>query len=57
MPKTRIGVLGGGGITGAHAPGYRASSETAEVVAVAEVGQQQIVIVIALIAVGHRRGK
>ncbi len=36
MPKTRIGVLGGGGITGAHAPGYRASSETAEVVAVAE---------------------
>lgn len=34
--KTRIGVLGGGGIIGAHAPGYKASGDTAEVVAVAE---------------------
>ena len=34
--KTRIGILGGGGIVGAHAPGYKASADTAEVVAVAE---------------------
>ena len=33
--KLRVGILGGGGIVGAHAPGHRASQERAEVVAVA----------------------
>jgi len=34
--RIRIGIIGGGGIVGAHAPGYRASADRAEVVAVAE---------------------
>ena len=34
--KARIGLFGGGGIIGAHVAGYRASADTAEVVAVAE---------------------
>jgi predicted dehydrogenase len=36
MKKLRIGVLGGGGILGAHAPGYRLAADLCEVVAVAE---------------------
>ena len=34
--KIRIGILGGGGILGAHAPGYRKMAEDCRVVAVAE---------------------
>ena len=34
--KVKIGILGGGGILGAHAPGYRRAQDRAEVVAVAE---------------------
>ena len=36
MDKVRIGILGGGGILGAHAPGFDAASDLCEVVAVAE---------------------
>jgi UDP-N-acetyl-2-amino-2-deoxyglucuronate dehydrogenase len=36
MRKVRIGILGGGGILGAHAPGFDAVSDLCEVVAVAE---------------------
>ena len=34
--KTQIGILGGGGILGAHAPGYRKMADRCRVVAVAE---------------------
>jgi len=34
--KVHIGIFGGGGILGAHAPGFRQSQDRAEVVAVAE---------------------
>ena len=34
--KARLGIFGGGGILGAHAPGYRAIPDLCEVVAVAE---------------------
>ena len=34
--KIRIGILGGGGILGAHAPAYRKVSDKCEIVAVAE---------------------
>lgn len=36
----RIGILGGGGILGAHAPGYAAAREGATVVAVAEPNER-----------------
>jgi len=34
--KARIGILGGGGIVGAHAAGYHANLDRAQVIAVAE---------------------
>jgi predicted dehydrogenase len=34
--KTRVGIIGGGGIVNAHAQGYRAAEDAAQVVAVAE---------------------
>jgi predicted dehydrogenase len=36
MRKVRIGILGGGGILGAHAPGYELAGDLCEIVAVAE---------------------
>lgn len=36
MDKIRIGILGGGGILGAHARAYRQLADRCEVVAVAE---------------------
>jgi len=36
MAKQRVGILGGGGILGAHAPGFRAAADMCEVVTVAE---------------------
>ena len=37
----RIGILGGGGILGAHAPGFRAAADVCTVVAVAEPNPDQ----------------
>jgi len=39
--KLRIGILGGGGILGAHAPGFRVVRDAAEVTAVAEPDPNQ----------------
>lgn len=35
--RVRVGILGGGGIAGAHLPGFRKAADRCEVVAVAEV--------------------
>ena len=39
--KVRIGLFGGGGILGAHAPGFREAQDSAEVTAVAEPNPEQ----------------
>ena len=42
MPdKARIGILGGGGILGAHAPGFQQAADLCQVVAVAEPRPEQ----------------
>ncbi|NCO34545.1 MAG: hypothetical protein GW893_11900, partial [Armatimonadetes bacterium] len=40
--RVRVGILGGGGILGAHAAGFRAHTDKAEVVAVAEPRPEQV---------------